>query len=78
MGKYLLDRETILDVSVNIIPLVIILVFFVLFVLVDPYAWEPLTVVVSLGLLVVPFGFLALVTYLTGWTIQREKEEQNT
>lgn len=78
MSKYLLDRETILDVSVNIIPLVIILIFIVLFVLVDPYAWEPLTVVVSLVLLVVPFGFLALVTYLAGWTIQREKKEQNT
>lgn len=30
MSEYLLDRETLLDVTVNIIPLVIIAFFFVL------------------------------------------------
>jgi Ca2+/Na+ antiporter len=76
MSENLLDRETVLDLSVNIIPLVIIFIFFVLYVLVDPYAWEPFIVAVSLVLLIVPFAILALVTYSAGRAIEQDERKQ--
>jgi hypothetical protein len=36
MRAHLLDRETVLDLSVNIVPLVILFLFFLLFLLHDP------------------------------------------
>jgi Na+/H+-dicarboxylate symporter len=77
MNEYLLDRETLLDVTVNIIPLVIIAFFFFLFAVFGQFIWEPLISFVSLGLLVVPFALLALVTYLAGWAIEQDERRQN-
>jgi membrane protein implicated in regulation of membrane protease activity len=77
MSHYLLDRETLLDVTVNIIPLVIIALFFFLFIIFNQYIWEPLITFVSLGLLVVPFALLALVTYLAGWAIEQDERRQD-
>ena len=77
MSEHLLDRETLLDVTVNIIPLVIIAFFFVLYIVFSQFAWEPLITVVSLGLLVVPFALLALVTYLAGWAIEQGERGQD-
>lgn len=74
MSKYALDRQTVLDISVNIVPLVILLFFFVLFILYDPYNWNPFALGLSLFLLVVPFALLALVTYLAGRTIQENEK----
>jgi membrane protein implicated in regulation of membrane protease activity len=76
MSGYLLDRETLLDVTVNIIPLVIIAFFFALFALSSGYLWEPFIISVSLGLLVVPFALLGIVTYLSGWIIERDEKKQ--
>lgn len=78
VSKYLLDRETFLDVTVNIIPLVIIAFFFVLFAISSEFVWDPFIVFISLGLLAIPFVLLALVTYLSGWVIERDEERQNT
>lgn len=78
MSEYLLDRETLLDVTVNIIPLVIIAFFFVLFALSGGYDWEPFIIFISLGLLAIPFGLLALVTYVSGWAIEQDEKKQET
>lgn len=78
MSEYRLDRETLLDVTVNIVPLVIIALFFILFIVFSQYTWDPLIIVVSLGLLVVPFTLLALVTYLSGWAIEQGEKRQET
>ncbi|MFC6961038.1 DUF6684 family protein [Halocatena marina] len=76
MGRYALNRETLLDVTVNIIPLFIILFYLVLFIVYDPYRWEPLIIGVSLILLIIPFVLLALVTYIAGRTIEQEETQQ--
>lgn len=63
-----------LDLTVNIIPLGIIVFFFVVFILYDPWGWEPLFTVLALGLLVVHFTALAALTWLAGRTIAKEEK----
>lgn len=75
MSKYGLDRQTVLDISVNIIPLFILIFFFALFIVYDPFLWKPFPVGVSLILIIIPFVLLALLTYVAGRTIQ-ESEKQ--
>jgi len=60
------ERETVLDLIVNVIPLVMILFFAVLFVVVPVFEWDPFYLVVGHALLVIPFVLLALLTYLAG------------
>ena len=63
------DRETLLDLSVNVIPLFIILFFVVVFALISPFGYQLVPTVVQMGLLVVPFVGLAVLTYFSGKAI---------
>jgi hypothetical protein len=63
------DRETLLDLTVNIIPLGIILFFVVLFLVFRPFGTDPVATVISMGLLVIPFAALAILTYFAGKVI---------
>jgi hypothetical protein len=63
------DRETLLDLVVNIIPLFIILFFIVAFVLFNPFGVEALPSGIQFGLLVAPFVLLAILTYISGKAI---------
>jgi hypothetical protein len=63
------DRETLLDLTVNIIPLGIILFFVVLFLAFRPFGVDPVATVISMGLLVIPFAALAVLTYFAGKVI---------
>ncbi|RRJ28963.1 DUF6684 family protein [Halocatena pleomorpha] len=74
MSKYALEWQTILDITVNIIPLVILVFFFVLFAVYDPYLGNPFMLGISLFLLVVPFVLLAFVTYAAGRTLERDEK----
>lgn len=58
------EKETLLDISVNLIPLAIIALFVLLGIFFDP--WYPSTVVkvIFFGLHLVPFVSLAIVTYV--------------
>ena len=73
MSERVFDRETLLDLTVNAIPLGMLLFFVVLFAVVtagsDRIAW-----VVSQVLLVVPFVVLAGTTYLTGRIIAESQK----
>ena len=59
------NRETLLDVSVNLIPLVIIVFFVSLFFLASPWPDDLLVEAVMLLLHVVPFAVLVALTYVT-------------
>jgi len=61
----LFTREAILDIVVNIIPLGIIAFFVLLFLGFAPWGYDPFPMALMIGLHVVPFVFLALITYLT-------------
>jgi hypothetical protein len=63
------DRETILDLVVNIIPLFIIFFFIVAFLLFNPFGIEPLASGIQFGLLIAPFVLLAILTYISGKAI---------
>lgn len=71
-GDSLLNKETILDVTVNIIPLAIIAVFVVLFVVISPWGFDlSLIPVLQLLLLLAPFVLLAVLTYVAADRIER-------
>jgi hypothetical protein len=61
----LFTREAILDILVNIVPLGIIAFFVALFLVFAPWGYDLYPIVIMIGLHVVPFVFLALITYLT-------------
>ncbi|SIR83992.1 hypothetical protein SAMN05421858_4086 [Haladaptatus litoreus] len=58
------DRETLLDISVNIVPMVILLFFIVLFVVWTPWSGEPLISAMSHLLTIIPFVLLGLLTWI--------------
>lgn len=64
MADSVFDRETLLDISVNIVPLVIILFFVGLFLVTSPWPPDLLIEAVTIGLHVIPFVLLALLTYI--------------
>lgn len=67
------DRETLLDLVVNAIPLVIILFFMIFFAVVQQWPFDPFLFVLNQGLLLVPFVLLALLTYVAGQAISRDQ-----
>lgn len=73
------DRETLLDLTVNFVPLGILLFFTVYILLVDPWSMgdDPLIMVVTLGLHVVPFVALAILTYFSGKAIAGSEKESD-
>lgn len=69
MANEIFDRETLLDLTVNVIPLFIIGFFVVAFAVFPAFGVDPLASAVQFGLLAVPFVFLAILTYLSGKAI---------
>lgn len=67
------DRETTLDLVVNVIPLAIILFFMILFAVVQQWPFDPFLFVVTQGLLIVPLVLLGLLTYVAGRVISRDQ-----
>ncbi|WP_128478518.1 DUF6684 family protein [Halorussus pelagicus] len=63
------NRETLLDISVNIIPLVIILLFTAFLLLFSPWSQNMFIEVIALGLHAIPFVFLAILTYVAAYYI---------
>lgn len=61
--RRLLDRQVLLDVLVNAIPLGILLLFVLMFVVYRPYPGDSLVVVVQLSLVLVPALLLVVLTY---------------
>ena len=69
MANEIFDRDTMLDLVVNIIPLFIIFFFIVAFLLFNPFGVEALPSGIQFGLLVAPFVLLAILTYISGKAI---------
>lgn len=67
------DRETLLDLVVNVIPLVIILFFVVAFAVVRPFGGDRLGEILMYVLLIAPFLALAVLTYLSGKAIASDE-----
>lgn len=69
------DRETTLDLVVNAIPLAIMLFFIVLFVVVNPFGSDLVATTIQLTIVIVTFGALAILTYVSGIAISKSEEE---
>ncbi len=69
------DRETLLDLTVNVIPLVIILFFVVLFVVISPFGFSAVDTTIQFALLLGPFAALAILTYYAGKAISADEEK---
>lgn len=78
MSERIFDRETILDLTVNIIPLGIIVFFTIVFLATSYWEFDPFITLVSMGLLVVPFVGLALLTYVSGRAIEGAEQSAGT
>lgn len=74
MSERTFDRETILDLTVNIVPLGIIVFFIIVFLVAEPWEFDPFIMLVSMGLLVIPFFALALLTFVSGRAIEGDEE----
>lgn len=80
MERYI-DRETMLDLTVNFIPLGILAFFFVTFLVFNPWDWDPLFTTLALFIIGWHFLLLVLLTWLSGRTIAKEEktgEHQHT
>lgn len=75
MDTSVFDRETLLDLSVNIIPLGIMAFFVILFAVAPAFEYDPVIVAVQMGLILVPFLALALVTYVSGRAVARDEQK---
>lgn len=69
------DRETLLDLTVNVIPLVIILFFVVVFAVIAPFGFSAVDTTIQFALLLGPFVALAIITYYAGRAISRDEEK---
>ena len=74
METKIFDRETMLDLVVNFIPLGIILFFITMFVVVMPWGFDVRASGVMLGLMIVPFVALAILTYLSAKAIAGDEK----
>lgn len=66
MANKLFDKDTVLDLTVNVIPLFIIVFFIVGFAVYPAFGTDLLPSAVQFGLLVVPFVMLTVLTYVSG------------
>lgn len=74
MATRIFDRETLLDLTVNVVPLVIIAFFVVAFLVVNPWGVDPLASGIQFALLLAPFVLLAILTYLSGKAIAGDEK----
>lgn len=75
MAPDVFDRETLLDLSVNVIPLFIIVFFVIVFAAVSPFGYNAVDTTIQMALLVLPFVALAILTYYAGKAIAESEAE---
>jgi uncharacterized membrane protein (DUF4010 family) len=69
------DRETLLDLLVNAIPLAMMLAFIGVFLLVNPFGEDLAATVIQLTILILTFGALLILTYVSGKAISESETE---
>jgi hypothetical protein len=75
MSSRTFDRDTILDLSVNMIPMGIILFFIVVFVAINPFGSDPVATALQLTIVVVMFLAMGILTYVSGKAIAESEQE---
>jgi flagellar biosynthesis/type III secretory pathway M-ring protein FliF/YscJ len=75
MEKELFDRETVLDLTVNFIPLGILLVFIVLYLVFNPFGFGSVISSIQFAIIGAMFIALAALTYYSGAAVSRAENE---
>jgi len=75
MALFGFEKETLLDLTVNVIPLGIILFFIGAFALFNPFGLDPVFSGLQFSLMVSMFLLLAVLTYYAGRAIEGAEEE---
>lgn len=75
MSERTFDRDTLLDLSVNVIPLAILLFFVVLYVAIAPFPENSVVLAVQLSVITITGVALALLTYYSGKAISSAEDE---
>lgn len=71
---YDFDEETLLDLIVNAVPLAILLFFVVVFVVLNPFGWDPVATTLQFSIVLGTFAALVILTYYSGKAIQESEE----
>lgn len=75
MAKSVFNKETLLDLSVNAIPLAIILFFIVVFAVMNPFGPGTVVQAIQFSILIVMFLALGLLTYYSGKAVTEAEAE---
>lgn len=76
MEERVFDRETLLDLTVNFVPLGILVFFVALFAIINPFGWNTTYSILQYALVIVPFVALAVLTYLSGKAISKDEKRR--
>ena len=68
------DRETLLDLTVNVVPLAILLFFVVLFGAVNPFGFDSVISTLQFGIVIISAILLTILTYYSGLAVQNAEE----
>ena len=75
MNSGTFDRETLLDLVVNAIPLVMMAFFIVVFAVFNPFGSDPAGTAIQFSIVIVTFGALFLLTYYSGKAISNAEKK---
>jgi len=74
MPREIFDRDTLLDLTVNFIPLGILALFVAMYVILNLWGWDSLYSTLQFGMIAFWFGLLAVLTYLSAKAIEIDEE----
>ena len=77
MSERTFDRETILDLSVNVIPLGMLAFFIVVYAVVGSFPDDPIVLVIQMSIILLTAGGLVMLTYYSGKAIAGAEEEMD-
>ncbi|WP_254840291.1 DUF6684 family protein [Natronomonas marina] len=77
MSERTFDRETLLDLTVNVIPLGILAFFVVAYAVIGSFPSDPLVVVIQMSIILLTGASLAVLTYYSGKAISGAEEEMD-
>lgn len=75
MSEKVFDRETLLDLTVNVVPLGILAFFFVAFAVVAPWGFSPLISTLQFAIVGVTAVLLVILTYFAGKAVSTAEKE---
>jgi len=76
MSRNVFDRETLLDLTVNVIPLGILVFFLGAFTFVNPFGWHSTYSLLQIGIVIIMAVSLSFLTYYSGKLIATDELER--